>query len=270
MSSYWQQLRTLALAITTTCFAFIPDGCFVGVLTLPCLSEYWNTALARILVLVVVGVVSSIYIFFKRWLHKKITINGHDYKIAVEYGDILKQDKCKIVVNFDECFTAEVGEAPHQIKPSSLCGQFLQKYPLDIEALISSSKLMPLRKHSEHDNRICYESGTILPYGQFWLMAFGKLNKDGRAEMTRDDYLSCLNKLWKEINKHYTQTDVAIPVLGAGITNFKGEPLSQQQLVDIIVASYKLSPYKIKTPHTLHIVCRRNDEFSLNKIGSTL
>ena len=51
---------------------------------------------------------------------------------------------------------------------------------------------------------------------------------------------------------------------------FNGEILSQQQLVDMIIASYKLNPYKIKLPNSLRIICKKNDEFSLNKIGENL
>ena len=122
----------------------------------------------------------------------------------------------------------------------------------------------------EYNGKMCYESGTLLPYGKFLLMAFGKLDKNGRAVMSREDYLSCLNTFWKEIDKYYAQTDVAIPILGAGLTRFEGEMLSQQQLVDIIISSYKLTPYKIKSPNALRIICRKSDDFSLDKIGENL
>lgn len=63
---------------------------------------------------------------------------------------------------------------------------------------------------------------------------------------------------------------MAIPILGAGLTRFEGEMLSQQQLVDIIISSYKLTPYKIKSPNALRIICRKSDDFSLDKIGENL
>lgn len=122
------------------------------------------------------------------------------------------------------------------------------------------------------DDRIskCYESGSLLPNGEYILMVFGKLNEDGRTEMTRDEFLEALQRLWRELNKYYTQEDVAIPALGSGITNFKGELLSRQQLVDIIVASYRINPYKIKRPNSLRIICRDIKQFSPNKVGDSL
>ena len=102
-------------------------------------------------------------------------------------------------------------------------------------------------------------------------MAFAKLDEDGRGQFfSRDEYLDCLSILWNEIDKYYGQNDVCIPVLGAGLTRIGDKILTQQELLDIIIASYKLSSHKLKLPCQLHIVCKRNDNFSLNKIGATL
>ncbi len=270
MNKHCRQICSYTFAITTGCFSFIPEEFFSDVYSWAFLSEYWSDAINRILFLLLVGILTGGIVFVWKHCRKKITISGSNYKIDVEYGDILEQTKCKKVINFDECYTTEIGDAIHQIKPTSLCGQFLQKHTVDISSLLSNNSLKPARKYSEYNGKICYESGSLLPYGEFLLMAFGKLDKNGRAVMSRDEYLSCLNTFWKEIDKYYAQTDVAIPVLGAGLTRFEGEILSQQQLVDIIIYSYRLSPYKIKSPNTLRIICRKNDDFSLDKIGGNL
>ena len=49
--------------------------------------------------------------------------------------------------------------------------------------------------------------------------------------------------------------------------SFNDTILNTQYLLDMIIASYKLSAHKIKLPYKLHIVCRKEDDFSLNKIG---
>ena len=63
---------------------------------------------------------------------------------------------------------------------------------------------------------------------------------------------------------------MCIPILGAGTTRFDDKLLTQQELLDIIVASYKLSSHKIKEPNQLHIVCKKREGFSLNRVGETL
>ena len=88
------------------------------------------------------------------------------------------------------------------------------------------------------------------------------------GRLTRDEYFACLSKLWQEISKYYGQIDVCIPILGSGITRLDDTSLTQQELLDMMIASYKLSAHKIKAPLKLHIVCRKCDDFSLNRIGN--
>jgi len=271
MSKSWRNLCSLTFAITTGCFSFFSEECFKKMIFLPFLPSYWNETVNKILFLIIIGILVDLGILVWKHFRKNITVKGHNYKVIVEYGDIFNAQNCKRVINFDECFSTEIGEAPFQIKPSSICGQFLQKNPnINVPVLLSNSGLKPQRKLSDFNSKKCFESGSLVPCGEYLLMAFGKLNKDGRAVMTREEYIESLNTLWREIDKHYTQTDVAIPVLGAGITRFKGEMLTQQQLIDIIVASYQISPYKIKEPNSLHIICKKRGDFSLNKVGETL
>lgn len=52
--------------------------------------------------------------------------------------------------------------------------------------------------------------------------------------------------------------------------NVSSVVLTQQELLDLIILSYKLSNNKIKLPNKLIIVCRKNDDFSLNNIGESL
>jgi hypothetical protein len=62
---------------------------------------------------------------------------------------------------------------------------------------------------------------------------------------------------------------MSIPILGAGITRIDGSTgasIPQQELLDMIIWSYKLSSHKIKTK--LRIICKRSDDFSLDKVDS--
>lgn len=76
------------------------------------------------------------------------------------------------------------------------------------------------------------------------------------------------SEMWKQIELHCSQTDVCVPILGSGLTLFEGESLSQQELLNIMIWSYKLSPHKIKAPYKLRIICKKSDGFSLNEIDA--
>ncbi len=143
---------------------------------------------------------------------------------------------------------------------------------LDIQKLILDSQLKPLKSKSKYKNKERYESGRIVPNGDDLLMAFVTLDKNGSGRFfTRDEYLKCLSILWKEIDIYYGQQDVCIPILGAGLTRFEGgvgASISQQELLNMIIWSYKLSSYKIKSPHKLRIICKKSKGFSIYKIDS--
>ena len=103
------------------------------------------------------------------------------------------------------------------------------------------------------------------------LMAFTRLESSGKSmKFTVEEYLKCLSLLWKEIDKNYNNKDVYIPVLGSGIARFENgisQSIPKQELVDLMISSYKLSPHKLKNKNTLHIVCRRSADFSMEKIA---
>ena len=270
MSSLWKKflkpVYCYSLGATTLLFTFIPESAFTnGFFQVEWPMEAIITC-NRLLCLFVIFILTSLITgCYYRW-RMSVTIARPGYKIVVEYGDLFKKDDCKKVIAFDECYATHVGSEPADIKPHSVCGQFLAKFP-DIGSVIQDYGLKRQRKHSEYQNQESYESGSIIPYNDFLLLAFAKLDRDGLGRMTREEFTSCLNLMWKEIDRYHCQQSVALPILGSGITRFKGETLTQQQLLDMIIASYKLSPDKLNPFATLHIVCRRDDDFSLNKIG---
>lgn len=111
---------------------------------------------------------------------------------------------------------------------------------------------------------------SIVPNGDDLLLAFVKLDERGKGRFfSRDEYLECLDMLWKELENYYAEHDVCVPILGAGLTSFddgSGASISQQDLLDMMIWSYRLSSHKIKAPHKLRIVCKKNAGFSINNI----
>lgn len=274
---------TYAFAIISVIFTFVPEAIFGKIVLISKnilkqldLENYTleiNIITNRVLAFVIVWVVVTLVHKLCLVLRKKVTIKGNNYKITVEYGDLFKTKKCKRVINFDECFSTHVGTAPADIKATSICGQYLIANPnLDIQSLISNSQLQPLRSKSKYQGKERYQSGRTVPNGDELLLAFAKLDKDGLGRFfTRDEYLECLSVLWEEIDKYYGQQDVCVPVLGAGLTRIEGgsgASIPQQELLDMMIWSYKLSSHKIKSPHRLRIICRRDKEFSLDEIDS--
>lgn len=271
MLKFLKKSNTWALSIITVVFTFVPETIFGKCKLLLNASDEANVVLTRVLafiaVLVLSIVINALYLLCRR----SIRIEGNNYSIQIEYGDLLKMGDCKKVIPFDECFTTNVGDSPSNINPDSICGQYLEENPIqDMQTLIDNTQLKPARSKSKYQNKERYDSGKLVPNGEYLLMAFAKLDKDGLGRLSRDEFLDCLSMLWKEIDKYYGQKDVCIPVLGSGVTRMDGASLTQQELLDIIIGSYRLSAHKMKSPCKLHIVCKKRDDFSLNKIGENM
>lgn len=267
-----------AYTITYAIISFVPESLYlkikVGMSEIDIVSNIQDgnfILICRLLILIVVFIICTIFGLLIRSIWWRRRFQGKNYTIIVKYGNLLKNKKCKKIINFDECFTTKVGELPSDIKPDSICGQYLLANPnLNIKKLITNCGLKPLNKKSECQKQDSYKPGSIVPNGDYLLMSFAKLNNDGLGEMSYEEYLMCLENLWKDINKYYGSKNICMPILGSGRTQFDGVQPSQQELLDVMIESYKLSRSKIKLPHKLYIICRKSENFTLYKIGQTL
>ena len=267
MLKYIKHIGAITTGIISVVFTIIPETLFEKIKLLPKYNTEYNIILNRILVLIFTGFLVAVFYSLYMNFRQHILIKEKNYRIKISYGDIFKIKNSKKVIPFDECYTTEVGEAPHQIKPSSLCGQYIKNIgEKNIREAIDNSTLKPSKTKSKYNNQTRYDSGTIIPNGEYLLLAFAKLNSSGLGCMNYKEYLDCLEFMWQEIDKHYASQNVCLPVLGSGITRFGDIDLTQQELLNIIIKSYKLSRNKIKLPSELHIVCRKCDGFSLNDI----
>lgn len=258
--------------IATTFFTFVPDSLIGTVKLYKKMTDDQSLLINRIIILIAVFIASLLLNILYNWMRRKIKIRGKDYCIQVEFGDLFKSKGCQRIISFDECFTTSVGNAPHEIKPASICGQYLKAHPnLDIQRIIDETGLRPDEEKSRFNNQNKYTSGLVVPAGDDLLMAFAKLDTNGRAFFpTRDDYLEALTVMWTEIHKYYQMKDVCIPILGSGLTTIGESSPSHQELLDCIIESYKLSAPKIKNPQKLRIICQRRDGISLNRIGEMI
>lgn len=276
MIKVWKRIKqssSWTFAVLSILFTFIPEKYFETFPLKLNISVEKNILMNRIFAFIVIFIIIFIVYWIGLKKRKEIVIKGKNYKIIVRYDNLWEMNNCKKLISFDECFTTDVGDAPWEIKPGSICGQYLTSNPSvtqNISNMITAVGLKPAKGKSKFQGKQKYESGSIVPNGDYLLMAFAKLNQNGKGELTREEYLDSLDLMWREIYKYYSYKDVCIPILGSGITRVNQDEYSQQQLLDLMIESYKLSAYKVKAKNKLYIVCKEADGFDLDNIGETL
>ena len=197
---FFKKCFALTISIISLLFTIIPEKNFEKKVFFEKLSNETNIIVNRIFVIVVVFIISVLLNLIINKLKKKITIKDRNYCIVVEYGDIFSFVDCKKVIPFDECFTTCIGSMPSEIKPNSVCGQYLNKFPInDLQNLIEKLDLKPEKSKSKYNKKDRYASGTLIPKEDFLLLAFAKLDCNGLGRFsTYDEFLDWVDEAPQE------------------------------------------------------------------------
>jgi len=172
----------------------------------------------------------------------KLKING--LLINIFYGDIFEAQGLK-VIPFNEYFDTVVDNKI--IAEKTLNGKFIKKYYSNVNELDTqietalSDKPFTTNNARALGKKKKYELGTTIEIeNEYLLTAFTHFDSKNKAYLSKIEYLLCLDKLWKELNKIYAQRDINIPLLGSGISRI-GNNLKLQDYLNIILTSIKLS-----------------------------
>lgn len=213
MIKYYCKSLKWSVGVISVIFTFVPESVFGSVIRWDGFCSYvsklfegafnpgdLNVIANHLLCLIVIHLFLLLIVTgYYKCFRKTVTIKGNDYVVKVKYGNIFNEKNCKMVISFDECFTTIVGDAPWQIKPTSICGQYLKANPsLDISHLIAKAGIIAASRKSKYRKQDRYTSGTIVPNNNDLLLAFVPLDKDGRGVFSSyEEYLTCLFALWK-------------------------------------------------------------------------
>lgn len=217
-------------------------------------------------VLVLVYILSWIYANNRTKI--KLNIDGSD--VNVLSGDLFEQEGLK-VIPFNEYFDTKVDNVI--IAERSLNGQYIKNYCEDIDILNNAiEEDHHLKEYINKSNvkrngkAIKYKLGSSILIDEYVLVAFSKFDKDNKAYLTIHDYLQFLVFFWNEINRIYAQRPVSVPIFGSGITRFRGgfEDIDDNELLNIMIWTFKISKIKFKYPARLSIII---DDKKIDKIN---
>lgn len=220
-------------------------------------AEYQKAALIIFLsslLLTYVGV--AVYANLKKCVNLKIGST----RILIKQGDLFKETGDK-VIPMNEYFDVDTEHGI--VDPYSLHGQYVNNYAgktpdalyNDIVKALQSKKPKMVDQERPYGGQIKYKLGTIYDDKQgYLLLAYSKFDKDNRAYLKCDDIAQCYLNLWNEIDIIRGTKSIALPVLGAGGVVRFSKDYTPQQLIELILWSFRISGIRLSKNATLTIV----------------
>lgn len=214
-----------------------------------------------------------VWIYYKNQNHTNLTITNSN--IEIKYGNIFEEEEeeCKIVIGFNEYFDTIVDNKI--ISSTSLHGQLIEKkYKTSQQKEYLNERIEKSIDKFERENGELEKTvnriegkkrkmplGKIIEIDNYFLVSLTRFDSYNRAYLEVKDYINCLFELWEEIDKLYNGKSVAIPLLGSGITRFpRNEGISNQELLEFMLMTYKISRKKISPPAKLKIILYKDNE----------
>lgn len=193
-------------------------------------------------------------------LKKNATLKIRNTKIVVKQGDLFEESGEK-VIPMNEYFDVDIENGI--IDPNSLHGQYIKNHANKPPEVLYGEIVKALQhktpktvdQERPYGGQIKYKLGTIYDDKKgYFLLAYSKFDKDNRAYLKNDDIVQCYTNLWNEIDIIRGTKSIAFPVLGAGgIVRFSKE-YTPQQLIELILWSFRISGIHLSKNATLTIV----------------
>lgn len=228
----------------------------------------WKITAAMIFIFIILVIYIGLWINANKL--EKVEIKINNSVIEVKVGDIFKEDGLKVIA-FNEYFDTIVDNKI--ISEKSLNGIYIKNIVDDVDKL--NELIMndeELKERIEEENvarktgkKIRYRLGSTVEVEEYLLMALSKFDNSNRAFLYMNDYITCLMNFWNEVDRLYAGRSVSIPLLASGITRFKCyEMISHQELLELLIWSFKVSRVKFNYPSKVTIVIHESQRDKIN------
>lgn len=252
------------------------DSCFMMIGTiLGFVALFYNELIIKyklivILVWLIMVVTYYTYSLVKMNKMKSISLSIHGSNFEIKSGNIFESPELK-VINFNEYFDTQVDDKI--IAKNSLNGQFIQKVLNNNTEKLDKEIETQLKEKTveKNDNRKLgkknkYNLGEIVVYEDYLLTSLTKFTEDNRATISLKEYLEFLMNFWDNLDKIYSGRSVVISLFGSSsLTRFTDAyEISDQDLIEIIIWTFKISKIKFKYPSKITMLLSNN---LINKIN---
>lgn len=227
---------------------------------------------------VALGMIIIVYIGILIYanVRRSIRLMINNSEVEVYFGDIFEDSAELKAISFNEYFDTQVDDII--ISRLSLNGQFIEKFyarQVDVlDDIIAADEHLPKMISGKNLNRPAgketkYKLGTVCMLKEYLLVALSRFDANNKAFLEISDYINCMLAFWDEVDRVYSGRTIALPVLGSGITRFRNyENISDQELLELIIWTFKLSRIKFTYPSKVKIVVweKKSEKINLQKL----
>ena len=194
---------------------------------------------------------SFIYFALGRIFRDSVRLTIRQTPISIGCGDIFDASGWKII-GCDTHFDTRVDDII--ISKKSLHGQLVLNHGKkeEIEAVVENeAKRLGLQKNN--DGLYNFSLGTVIRYDSsvdnqtYLMLAMTELNTQHEAHTNMAKFELMLMKMWSEIDRVYASNDIALPVLGTGISRFDDGSKDKEALLRCMLCTLNSSGVNLKS-----------------------
>ncbi len=191
---------------------------------LKCVNPAFFAVIIRAIILLFAYVLMALGIWFiKGCIYKNmINLKIGSNEVTIKPGNIFKQNALRVIA-VDTHFSTTVDDVV--ISKTSLHGQLVLEHG-DVDSIKAAVQKEADRRKKEPDEngQYTFPVGTAIHYegkdGHYIMVALTDLDADFEAHTKMSQYEVALMDIWREIGRVYAKRDLALPILGTGITRF--------------------------------------------------
>ena len=194
---------------------------------------------------------AGIYFAIGKMFKSAVNLTIHQTPVSISCGDIFKASGWR-VIGCDTHFDTRIDDIV--ISKKSLHGRLFLEHGKNDEiqaAIKAEAKRLGLRKNSA--GLYDFPLGTTIRYDSsvdnhtYLMLAMTELNEQYEAHTDMAKFELMLMRMWKEIGRVYAYNDIALPVLGTGISRFDDGPKNREDLLRCMICTLNSSGVVLKS-----------------------
>ena len=224
-------------------------------------SSLWLRIIIIVCIFLVIYVIT--YVAIGKIFRNLVELTIRQTSVSVSCGDIFEASELR-VIGCDTHFDTRVDDIV--ISKKSLHGQLFLEHGKkeEIDRVVTAeAKRLGLQKNS--DGMYDFPLGTIIRYDSsvdnhtYLMLAMTELNIHHEAHTNMAKFELMLMKMWKEIDRVYASHDVALPLLGTGISRFDDGPKDKENLLRCMLCTLNGSGVSLNSKVVVLIYGDTND-----------